>query len=189
MFLQCLPGISIVLLVVGILCMYRWFCRRKKRECISVDKEKEVKTLSGRKRAMQVRIRVIYGERQQINIFCYKLDEEKQIGELLASIQKEEVHLEQILVSRHYRKKGVGKLMFSYLLKEMRRIEQQMGVDFRRIYGEIGQGGTDDPRVSLPFYQHMDGAPYGEKKLSLRINKGAALDGLDQFIYYIVEKS
>lgn len=146
----------------------------------------------------KVRIRVMRNTHCQINIYCYDLEEEK-MGELLAEYTWENgfipekranaVHLEQIFVQRKQRKKGIGKLMFSYLIREMHVLEQQFGREFSQIYGEVGRDGMDEPRSSIPFYMRMEKLPYGERKrLSLQLKKGAALDGLDVFTYYIVSK-
>lgn len=149
-----------------------------------------------RKRTFQVRIRVSRTKHNQINICCFQMDE-KPIGELLASYcledyvsvdgEKDTVHLEQIYVKRGYRKKGIGKQMMLYLLGEMQKIEKEHQMQFKKIYGEIGRGGSDDPMLSVPFYKKIQQLSYGkEKKLVLQIEKNVTIDGFDKFEYYIV---
>ena len=70
------------------------------------------------------------------------------------------------------------------------KIEKKENCRFRYIYGEIGQGGTDDPHISIPFYERLDGMAYdNEKKLQYQRKRKESLDGYDCFYYYIVENS
>ena len=60
--------------------------------------------------------------------------------------------------------------------------------EFTLLYGEVGNTGTDDPHISLPFYRKIDGTEYNqEKRLRFSLEKKAALDGLDCF-KYVIEK-
>ena len=78
--------------------------------------------------------------------------------------------------------------MFQYLLEQMERVEKAENLSFRMIYGEIGKGGSDDPRLSIPFYDRLDGVLYGkDRKLSYERKIGTAMDGLDRFVYYITK--
>ncbi len=173
----------------------------KKRKVVSGYKEQEKekeKAVSKQPFQKKVRIRVVRNERCQINIYCYNLEQEK-LGELLAEYtwnsglvpekKANTVHLEQIFVQRRQRKKGIGKLMFSYLIQEMLVLEKQSGKEFLQIYGEVGKDGSDEPRSSIPFYKRMGTLPYGDnRKFSLQLKKGGAIDGLDVFTYHIVPK-
>lgn len=169
------------------------------RQKVSVSTNQGVKEIEcSKKTAKKVRIQVTCNGNQQINIYCYDL-EEQQLGELLAeytlrnSLTPEKkpyaVHIEQLYVKRGQREKGIGKLMFAYLLREMQSIEKQNGCDFAQIYGEVGKDGSDDPRKSLPFYEHMQKLPYGQdRQLSYQLHKKQAMDGLDLFVYHIVKR-
>lgn len=147
----------------------------------------------------QIRIQVQRNQWNQINIVC-KTMEHKKIGEMLTSYTLSgkagdsspscTVHLENILVNRGYRKKGIGTCMIVYLLQEMLKIEQEENCQFRFIYGEIGRGGTDDPHISMPFYKKLDGMSYGKnKKLQYQLKKGQSIDGYDCFYYFLTEIS
>lgn len=163
-------------------------------EC-SGERKKQPKSFSGE----QIRIKVEHNQWNQINVVCTTMDYRK-IGEMLTTYtlsntnapneQACTVHLENILVSRRYRKRGVGTCMVVYLLQEMMKIEKKENCRFRYIYGEIGQGGTDDPHISIPFYERLGGMAYGsDKKLQYQRKSKKSLDGYDCFYYYIVEKS
>lgn len=202
---ECTMVIAIVVLAVvgmGIL-IFLW---HKRNRCIvshSYEKQErekeETKGFSTKQRFhKKVRLRVERNDRCQINIYCYSMEQEK-LGELLAEytwdsgLMEEKkanaVHLEQIFVQRRQRKKGIGKLMFVYLMQEMLVLEKQFGKEFLQIYGEVGRDGMDEPRSSIPFYKKMSDLPYGERRvLCLQLKKGVALDGLDTFIYQIVPK-
>lgn len=170
---------------------------RKKVEDVSavMEEKKQPKSFSKE----QIRIKVECNQWNQINIVCTTMDHKK-IGEMLSCYTLLEkgnegevaytVHLENILVSRRYRKRGVGTYMVAYLLQEMLKIEKNENCQFRYIYGEIGQGGSDDPHISIPFYKRLDGMAYGvDKKLQYQRNRRESLDGFDCFYYYIVENS
>ncbi|CDE45987.1 unknown [Clostridium sp. CAG:411] len=177
-----------LLLLLPVFCLMK---KRKKNGTSDLNIEKKQ-----RKRTFQVRIRVSRTKHNQINISCLQMDE-KPIGELLASYcledyvavdgEKNTVHLEQIYVKRGYRKKGIGKQMMIYLLGEMQKIEKEHQIQFKKIYGEIGRGGSDDPMLSVPFYKKIQQLSYGkERKLVLQIQKNVTIDGFDKFEYYIV---
>lgn len=140
-------GIGLCLAVILILIIES----RKKRRKVTVS-HKDALTDTKRKESgsQQVRIRVQRNQWNQINIVCTNMSDKK-MGELLSSYTLSEakrtggpsytVHLENILVGRRYRKKGIGTCMVVYLLQEMLRIEQENGCEFRYIYGEVGRGG------------------------------------------------
>ena len=136
-------------------------------------------------------------QKAQINIYCRKQTGEE-LGSLFATYYlkcnrvetayENSVHLEHIYVEKKYRKKGLGKQMMVALLEELKRIESTEYASFRFLFGEVGKSGKDNPKSSLPFYASLDGIGYGmQKHLSYRLCKGAAMDGLDQFYYYIVD--
>lgn len=191
----------VVLVLVGVAVAILFLKKRNRQLCSNFPKEQEIQDADCQKKQltkMKVRIRVTRNEHCQINIHCYNMEQEK-LGELLAEYTWENgccpekkgnaVHLEQIFVKRFQRKKGIGKLMFAYLIQEMLVLEKQYGKEFQQIYGEVGRDGTDEPRSSIPFYKKMSNFPYGDSKvLSLQIEKGVALDGLDAFTYHIVRK-
>ena len=191
----------VVLVLAGVSAAILFFRKRNGQQDLKFPKEQGRENGDGSHKQLskkKVRIRATRNEHCQINIHCYNMEQEK-LGELLAEYtwenglcpEKKEnaVHLEQIFVKRGQRKKGIGKLMFAYLLQEMRALEKQCGKEFLQIYGEVGRDGADEPRSSIPFYKRMSGLPYGDSKvLSLQIKKGTALDGLDAFTYYIVQK-
>lgn len=143
-----------------------------------------------------IRIQVKRNEKRQINIRCMDLDG-NDIGELLAVYHKEgreageyqnsnTLHVEQLFVKKQYRRKGIGKTMFHYLLKEMQKVEKEENMEFRYIYGEVGEGGSDNPRISLPFYKKMAEIGYGENGiLYYQHTKRKTLGELDGFTYYI----
>lgn len=184
---------------MAIVCIMIAIFLRHRRRRVAVEKDQEMTDReTSKKTAKQVRITVTCNEKQQINIHCYDL-EEQQLGEMLAeytlknSLTPEKpsyaVHIEQLFVKRGQRKQGIGKLMFSYLLREMQSIEKQTGCNFAQIYGEVGKDGSDDPRKSIPFYEQMQKLSYGqEKKLTYQLHKKQALDGLDLFVYHIVKR-
>lgn len=199
---ECSMVVGIVVLAVvgmGILFFF-WHKKNRCHDSCSQKREKEQTKGFFNQQQFQkkVRIRVERNDRCQINIYCYNLEQEK-LGELLAeytwdnSLLTEKkasaVHLEQLFVQRRQRKKGIGKLMFAYLIQEMLVLEEQSGKEFLQIYGEVGRDGMDEPRSSIPFYKKMSSLPYGERRaLRLQFDKGAALDGLDAFTYHIVRK-
>lgn len=136
-------------------------------------------------------------QRGQINISC-NIGDGKQIGMLLATYYMEgnpmaeacekSVHVEQIYVEKKYRKKGIGRKMFLFLLEELNRIESSEHITFRFLYGEVGKTGNDNPKTSIPFYKSLDGISYGlGRSLSYRLCNRAAMDGLDKFYFYIVK--
>lgn len=195
--------VIVVLMIVGVATVILLWKKRNRvlvsNSCREQKREKEMKH-SFKKQLSQnkVRIRVTRNASCQINIYCYNLEEEK-LGQLLAEYtwgngilpekKANAVHLEQIFVQRRHRKKGIGKLMFGYLIQEMLVLEKQCGKEFLQIYGEVGRDGTDEPRSSLPFYKKMEILSYGDDRaFSLQLKKGAALDGLDAFTYHIVHK-
>ena len=78
-------------------------------------------------------------------------------------------------------------MMISALMDELLEIEQEKNCQFKLIWGEIGNAGEDNPRLSKPFYRAMDGVAYGEdRKLVLKLEKNSTEDGLDGFCYYIL---
>lgn len=173
--------------------LFIWIKMRKKDILMVIDTpmqgEKE-------KHSLQIRIKV---ERNgyQINIHVFQMDDEE-IGHLLATYtgnkynEQEKysraVHIEQLFVKRKFRRKGIAKVIFRYLMEEMKRIEQLEDFEFTLLYGEVGNTGTDDPHISLPFYRKIDGTEYNqEKRLRFSLEKKAALDGLDCF-KYVIEK-
>lgn len=187
--------IGIVLIVLGLLC----YIRKRRKKVVDVGRCMEEKKQQKNFSIEQIRIKVECNQWNQINIVCSTM-EHKKIGEMLSSFTlsgknnqngpEYTVHLENILVSRRYRKRGVGTYMMAYLLQEMLRIEKKENCCFRYIYGEIGQGGSDDPHISLPFYKRLDGMEYGiDKKLQYQRNRRESLDGFDCFYYFIVENS
>ena len=189
-----------IYIALGVLLLFWFLCVKKRRKKVididtSVEKSKQKKNYS----AEQIRIKVECNQWNQINIVCTTMDHKK-IGEMLSSYVLSDtkgqnelpytVHLENILVSRRYRKRGVGTYMIAYLLQEMIKIEIKEKCHFRYIYGEIGQGGSDDPHISLPFYKRLDGMDYGsDKKLQYQRKRRESLDGFDCFYYYIIEKT
>lgn len=189
---------------IAVLFIFVLFVGKKKKQATyceykeAADIGETRKSLEKPKTQRKVCICVTRNECCQINVYCYNLNQEK-IGELLAEFiwdnwnmpgkKANAVHLEQIFVQRRQRKKGIGKLMFAYLVREMLVLEKQSGKEFQQIYGEVGRDGSDEPRSSIPFYKRMEKLPYGERKcLSFQLNKGSALDGLDMFTYHIVRK-
>lgn len=191
----------VILAVAGMgILFFLWHKGNRCPDSHSQEREKEkTKGFSDQQRFQKkVRIRVERNDRCQINIYCYNLEQEK-LGELLAEYtwdngfltekKANAVHLEQIFVQRRQRKKGIGKLLFAYLIQEMLVLEEQSGKEFLQIYGEVGRDGMDEPRSSIPFYKRMSALPYGEcRALRLQLEKGTALDGLDAFTYHIVSK-
>lgn len=186
---------------LGLLCVLAFFYLKKIRRKKFIDVHALVKENSQPKNVSkeQIHIKVEHNQWNQINIVCSSMDHKK-IGEMLSTYTLSDttrqsgpaytVHLENILVSRRYRKRGVGTYMIAYLLKEMVKIEKKENCRFRYIYGEIGQGGTDDPHISIPFYERLDGMAYdNEKKLQYQRKRKESLDGYDCFYYYIVENS
>lgn len=181
-----------IILLIGVVCIFVFFWWRMRKGNVQVVAEEQEKEPVKKVKQKFVRVTVQSNEKQQIHICCYNM-QEKIMGEMLASytlksIQEQAlvVHLENILVSRRFRRMGVGRILFSYLLKEMERIEKKENCSFRYIYGEIGQGGTDDPNISVPFYKAMDKTVYGEEKmLRYQQKKGMGAGGEDMFYYYI----
>lgn len=151
-----------------------------------------------KKKKSYIRVQVKRNEKRQINICCMDL-EGNGIGELLAVYHKEgmeieageypnsnTLHLEQLFVKKKYRRRGIGKIMFQYLIQEMKKVEKQENMKFRYIYGEIGEGGSDNPSVSLPFYKKMAEIGYGEDAiLCYQHTKKKALGEYGGFTYYI----
>lgn len=193
----------VMLVIVGVATVILFGKKRDRllvsNSCREQEREKETKHSSDKQLSQKkVRIRVLRNAHCQINIYCYNLEEEK-LGELLAEYtwgngylhekKANAVHLEQIFVQRRQRKKGIGKLMFCYLIQEMLVLEKQCGKEFLQIYGEVGRDGTDEPRSSIPFYKKMEALSYGDNRtFSLQLKKGVSLDGLDAFTYHIVPK-
>lgn len=151
----------------------------------------------GKNEKRQIRIRVECSAEGQINIACYDC-REKRIANLYAHYALKDdltagqsantVHLEQIYVTKNYRRRGLATVMFQYMLEQMERVEKKENLSFRMIYGEIGKGGSDDPHLSIPFYERLDGILVGkDKKLSYERKIGTAMDGLDQFVYYVTK--
>lgn len=187
------------LTVAGIISLlflfFIWKQNRKKAIVIqenSIGNEKNEKSKSKE----YISIHVERTSKGQINIRCKNLDGEP-VGELLAIAYYKEtdcgeyqgrnaVHLEQLLVRRKYRRRGIGKVMFYYLLEEMQKIEEMKKEEFQFIYGEIGEGGTDDPRISLPYYRKMEKCKYGDKgELHFQHTRKNNSEEYDKFIYYI----
>lgn len=191
----------------GIVSLLFLFWRWKKEK----NKVRVVQTITPRESSIQekdkrrenkksyVRIQVIRNEKRQINILCMDL-EGNELGKLLAVYDKaggkdgeyqnsNTLHLEQLFVTRRCRRKGIGKVMFQYLLNEMKKVEQEEGMKFRYIYGEVGNVGKDNPRVSLPFYEEMGKLPYGEDGvLCYQYTKKKATEEYDRFTYYINQR-
>lgn len=196
----CNVVIGMIVLAIVVLGAVFLYYRKRNRELVQIKQEIDKEKVVPNKQHFQkkVRIRVERNEHCQINIYCYSLEQEK-LGELLTEYTWENgfapekkansVHLEQIFVQRRQRKKGIGKLMFAYLIQEMLVLEKQYGKQFQQIYGEVGRDGADEPRTSVPFYKRMENLPYGDnRRFSFQIKKGVALDGLDVFNYHIVPK-
>lgn len=189
------PGIIFLLFLVEI-----W--RRKKKASRHVrvmpvpSNEENIRKTDNKKKKRYICIQVSRNDKRQINIRCMDL-ERNGIGELLAVYHKEgrengeyqssnTLHLEKIFVKKRYRRKGIGRTMFRYLINEMKKIEDEEGMEFRYIYGEVGEEGGDNPRISLPFYQKMAGMDYGEHAtLSYRHTKKKVSEEYDGFTYYI----
>lgn len=182
-----------VLLIVGItVILYFVFFWRKTRVVDVTEKKREQKTS---KEKSKVKISVIENAYGQINIFCEDL-QGRRLGELLATYAGKDlrdseqmaytVHLEQLLVRRSERKRGIATLMVKYLIGQMLSIEEKEVISFRYIYGEIGNTGTDDPVKSIPFYKSLHGMPYASgKELCFEHRKSSGMDGLDQFYYWV----
>ena len=190
-----MKGIAIVIISVVIVLFIRKFFNRKRKVVITSkeDQRKENQQQEKRKNATeQVKISVYTNQWKQINVECFSL-QGKKMGELLASYKLNSqtgnsytVHLEQLLVERKFRRKGVGSLLFAYLLKEMQNVEVREGCEFRFIYGEVGTGGSDDPHMSIPYYRKQNGLPYGKrKKLQYELVKKSSSEEYDKIYYYL----
>ena len=170
-----------------------YFVRRKRPVVIREDTDG--KQQSGR--GEQIVLRGVRTDGGQMNFHCYG-EQDQQVGMLLASYvlrpdyKKEQpgysVHLEQIHVRRSYRRKGIGKALIAYLIREMCRLEEQEGVAFQKVYGEVGKGGSDDPMLSRPFYEKLHNIPYGTDRCWKLCWKESSAEGLEQFEYHIVKK-
>lgn len=184
---------------ISLLLLLLCFLEKKKvlqKSYIVKDNELQTGEKKQENNKKYIRIQVKRNERRQINIHCMDL-ENNRIGELLAVYHKEgrdageyqngnTLHLEQLYVERKYRRKGIGKTMFLYLIKEMKKIEQEEHIEFRYIYGEVGEGGKDNPRISLPFYQKMAEIGYGKDAvLCYQYNRKKTQEEYDRFTYYI----
>lgn len=193
----------IVIGAAGILSLLFLFWFIKKRKTITRPVRdiqtpyKDINLQKERKNGKKyIRVQVKRNEKRQINIHCMDLDG-NDIGELLAVYYKEgreageyqnsnTLHVEQLFVKKQYRRKGIGKTMFHYLIEEMQKVEKEENMEFRYLYGEVGEGGNDNPRVSLPFYKKMAEIGYGENAiLYYQHTKKKTLGELDEFTYYI----
>lgn len=185
--------------IVSLLFLF-WFMKKKKvakqtHVMQTPYGENKIKK-DGIKEKKYIRIQVKRNDKRQINVHCMDL-EGNSIGELLAVYYKEgreegeyhnsnTLHLEQLYVKKQYRRRGIGKIMFQYLIQEMRNIEKEEEMEFRYIYGEVGEGGSDNPRVSLPFYKKMAENGFGEDAvLCYQHTKKKTSEELDRFTYYI----
>ena len=188
---------AIVLMVcVGVGIVLIFFKKPPKKLQVVPEVKKQMEPV-GKNERKQIRIRVECSTEGQINIVCYDCKEKRIANlyahyalkdDLIAGHSANTVHLEQIYVAKNYRRRGLATVMFQYLLEQMERVEKAENLSFRMIYGEIGKGGSDDPRLSIPFYERLDGVLYGkDRKLSYERKIGTAMDGLDRFVYYITK--
>lgn len=175
-----------------------WKRKKKKVRVIQISQgtdriyEKQEKE----KKKICIHIMATLNEKQQINIRCTDM-EERELGQLFAVFYTDgtetgeyhnsnTLHLEQLYVAGRYRRKGIGRMMFQYLIREMIMLEKNKGMEFRYIYGEVGEGGRDNPRLSLPFYEKMAELPYGKNAtLCYEHTKKKPPEEYDRFTYYI----
>lgn len=187
--------------IISLLLLF-WGLKRKRGkisrqiQMIQTSYEENSLPTEEKKKKSYIRIQIKRNEKRQINIRCMDL-EGNGIGELLAVYHKEgreygeyqnsnTLHLEQLYVKKQYRRKGIGKTMFQYLIQEMKKVEKEENLEFRYIYGEVGEGGSDNPRISQPFYKKMAGLVYGEDAiLCYQHTKRKTVEELDRFTYYI----
>lgn len=181
-----LLGMAIVLL--------SFYCRKRKKIQVYSSNKAHRDLQDIKKKKDYIKIKVYRNDKKQIEISCYNMKDDK-VAQLLAGYilkgdyrqgqQDFIVHLEQIFVGSMFRRRGIGKLMFNYLLKEMLAIEKEESVRFRYIYGEVGVGGTDDPKKSIPFYKKMDGISYGDKRIRYEFQNKKNGQEYDKFYYFI----
>lgn len=188
---------TIILMVCVCVGLFLLFFKKNPRKLRVVREVKSQVEPVNKTEKKQIRIHVECGGEGQINIFCYDC-KEKRIANLYAHYALKDdltagqsantVHLEQIYVAKNYRRRGLATVMFQYMLEQMERVEKKENLSFRMIYGEIGKGGSDDPYLSIPFYERVDGLLVGkDRKLSYERKIGTAMDGLDRFVYYVTK--
>ncbi len=173
-------------LVLGGLCLLG---KRKSNRKWEKWQEKPMK----KKAQDQIRIKGMVTEKNQMNITCYDIKGE-QIGYLFAtyslgqlSMEEQEtgtVHVEQIMVNKTARRKGVGTALFTYLYHVMQEVEETYFSEFRYVYGEIGTVGGDDPKKSIPFYKNIAKYPYERKTVQFQLREGTGYEKPTQFYFY-----